>query len=173
MLPDHLSTANLLLRPFLQEDAQAVFDYWKSDPGWEKYNASVPPGFTVRDAGRFVEEMRSRNRVSQPNWAILSDDVVVGVVSLSFDRHQQSAQLGYGIHGGLRGRGLIVEVVTAVVGVAFSNCPELQTIQAKTDAGNRASIRVLQKLGFICSAEDPKGCEFELTRTGWTGEEKK
>jgi hypothetical protein len=42
MIPDRLETSTLSLRPFSIEDDVAVFEYWQSDPGWERYNASVP-----------------------------------------------------------------------------------------------------------------------------------
>ena len=141
------------MRPFEEGDGAAVYAYWKSDPGWEKYNASVPPGFTLQDANDFVEDMCSRDRMSRPNWALVHEDIVVGVVSLSFDGDHCTALLGFGIHAELRGRGLTAEVVARVLDGAFAEYPNLQTVQARTDAKNMASIRVLRKLGF--SKADP------------------
>ena len=148
MIPDQFDTANLRLRPFTAEDAGAVFAYWSSDSGWERFNASVPSDFTQRDAERFVVEMSARNREDRPNWAVVHRGVVVGVVSLTFEQDFGIAVVGYGVHGGLRGRGLVVEAARAVIEQAFANHPKLQRIRAHTDAENTPSMRVLEKLGF-------------------------
>jgi RimJ/RimL family protein N-acetyltransferase len=172
-----MATENLSMKPFEEGDGAAVYAYWKSDPGWEKYNASVPLGFTEQDANDFVEEMYSRDRMIRPNWALVHEDIVVGVVSLSFDGDHRTALLGYGVHAKLRGRGLTIEAVATVLDGAFSEYPKLQTVQARTDAKNVASIRVLKKLGFSKvnapgdKAEEPDASAhdstFHLMRTEW------
>ena len=167
MIPETLQTEHLTLRPFSSEDGSAVYAYWKSDPGWEKFNESVP-GFTESDASAFVAEMSHRDRGVQPNWAIVHDDGVVGVVSLNFDTGRKSASVGYGIHSRLRGRSLCVEAVEMVMACAFLEHPELDLINAFTDSRNSASIRVLKKLGFSeCSNERESGSTFCITRSDW------
>ncbi|MEM8766091.1 MAG: GNAT family N-acetyltransferase [Pseudomonadota bacterium] len=167
MIPDKLQTANLSLRPFALSDGPAVYEYWKSDPGWEKFNASVPTGFTASDADAWVVEMICRDRQYQPSWAILHERGVVGVVSLSFENGRRSASLGYGIHADLRGRGLCGEAIDKVLECAFSEDLDLQ-VYAHTDPGNSASIRVLKKMGFSEeSAADDAGATFCLSRASW------
>ncbi len=148
MLPHRLQTTNLMLRPFTANDADAVYAYWKSDPGWERYNASVPLDFTQFDAQRFVDEMCARSRVASPNWAIVHEGTAVGVVSLSFEQAHRVAVIGYGVHGDLRGHGLSAEAVREVLTKAFDAYPQLGKIRAHTNAENAASMRVLEKLGF-------------------------
>lgn len=175
MIADSMQTANLVMRPFSAGDGPAVYAYWKSDVGWEKYNESVPFGFTEQHANDFVMEMRARDRVMQPNWALVYDGVVMGVVSLSFNEDHHMALLGYGIHAELRGRGLVIEAVTEVLDCAFAHYPELDAIQALTDAENAASIRVLGKLGFVDVPEHAvesgetgkRGFTFRLMREKW------
>lgn len=174
MMPERLRTATLSLRPFRDGDAPAVYAYWKSGPDWERFNASVPPGFSEDDAEAFVAEMRQRDRQAKPSWALLHQGTVVGVVSLVFEAGHRSAVLGYGIHARLRGRGLCGEAARCVVSVAFAAHRELQTILAHTDADNDASIRVLEKLGFSRERSDPHGVEksaggptFCLSRADW------
>jgi RimJ/RimL family protein N-acetyltransferase len=149
MIPDHLETTNLTLRPFTEEDADAVYSYWQSDAGWERFNASVPTLFTPNDAQIFVKDMLGRSREDQPNWGIVHQDSVVGVVSLSFEQDHKVAVIGYGIHGDLRGQGLSAEAAQTVIKSAFKTYPKLQRIRAHTDAENVGSIRVLKKLGFL------------------------
>lgn len=165
------------MRPFAENDGAAVYQYWKSDPGWERFNTSVPSGFTHKDASRFVADMCARDRDEKPNWALVHNNVVVGVASLSFDDEHRTALLGYGIHSDLRGRGLCAEATRRVLDCAFSGYPELHTVRAHTDADNGASIRVLQKLGFSeerdsgDKASDGRptrhGTTFRLLRAEW------
>jgi len=148
MIPSNLETARLHLRPFSSDDSAAVLAYWKSDPGWEKFNASVPANFTASDAARFVAEMVQRDRHDRPHWAIIHDATVVGVVSLTFEQDHRIAVIGYGVHAKLRGRGLTVEATSKVIGEAFSGVPELTRLRAHTNPENAPSMRVLEKLGF-------------------------
>lgn len=149
MISNNLDTAHLQLRPFSADDSAAVLAYWKSDPGWERFNASVPANFTESDAAQFVAEMLERDRLHRPNWAIVHDGAVVGVVSLTFEQDRRIAVIGYGVHADLRGRGLSVEAASKVIDEAFSGHPKLARLRAHTNAENKPSMRVLEKLGFI------------------------
>ena len=148
MLPDLIETTNLALRPFSSADANAVFDYWRSDPNWEKFNASVPVDFSIDDAVDFTTKMCQRDREISPHWAIVHDARVCGVVSLNFEQDKRVCVLGYGIHKELQGRGFTIEACRAVIDLAFPNYGELQRFRAHTDAENEASIKVLLRLGF-------------------------
>ncbi|MGE0623217.1 MAG: GNAT family N-acetyltransferase [Pseudomonadales bacterium] len=148
MIPDQLQTANLSLRPFSVQDGQVVLEYWQSDPGWERYNASVPTNFSLDDAREFVQEMRARDRATSPNWVLVYQGRVVGVVSITFEQECRFAVIGYGVHGDLRGRGLSAEAASKVINEAFKRYPDLQKIRAHTDARNAPSMRVLEKIGF-------------------------
>lgn len=148
MIPDQLETTNLNLRPFLIGDAEAVLEYWRSDPRWERYNASVPLNFSLADASAFVRKMLARNRTVSPSWAILYQGRVVGIVSLTFEQGHRFAVIGYGIHGNLRGKGLSVQAASKIISEAFEHHSDLEKIRAHTDAENAQSMRVLEKLGF-------------------------
>ena len=147
MIPDQLETANLALRPFQPGDTDAVFAYWQSDASWAQFNASVPEDFEREDAENFVATMCQRDRAMAPNWAMLINDVVVGVVSLTFEQDCRLAVIGYGVHGELRGQGLSARAAAIVISAAFEHYAGLRKIRAHTDADNVASMRVLEKLG--------------------------
>ena len=149
MIPDRLETSTLSLRPSFVEDAGAVFAYWQSDPGWERYNASVPSDFSMADAREFVRAMRARDRTTSPSWAILHQGRVVGIVSVKFEQGHRFAVIGYGVHGDFRGRGLSAEAASRIINESFERCPQLEKIRAHTDAKNAPSMRVLEKLGFL------------------------
>ena len=150
MLPQSLKTSMLELRPFAENDAGDVYDYWSSDPSWIRFNRSVPADFTRADAEKFVADLRGRVREDQPSWALVLRGRVVGIVSLSFEQGHRIAVIGYGVHGELRGRGMTREAASAVIAKAFDYYAQLRKIRAHTDARNAGSIRVLEKLGFSC-----------------------
>ena len=159
MSPKLLPTRRLVLRPFDRGDEDEVFAYWSSDPDWEKFNASVPSGFTLEDARLFVTEIIRRDRTTQPSWAIVHSNKVVGIVSLSYEHQHRSAVIGYGIHASLRGRGMVVEATKRVIRNAFEIHRQLGDLKANIDPENRASARVLEKLGFRQT-----GAEYQLLR---------
>ena len=146
---ERLDTERLELRSFSVADGRDVFDYWSSDPNWARFNDSVPAEYTEADAEKFVAELISRDREIQPNWAVTLSGRVVGLVSLTFEQGHRIAVIGYGVHGAFRGRGLSCEAARAVIDAAFGTYPSLRKIRAHTDAENVASMRVLEKLGFL------------------------
>lgn len=148
MIPERLETERLALRPFGPADATAVFEYWSSDPGWARFNQSVPAEPTEKDAESFVAELISRDRESRPTWAAVLDERVVGLVALTFEQGHRVAVIGYGVHGAVRGQGLSGEAATVVIDGAFHSYPALRRVRAHTDAENVASTKVLEKLGF-------------------------
>lgn len=73
-------------------------------------------------------------------------------------------EIGYGIETGQRGKGYATEALGALAAWAFRN-PALKTIEAETDPGNAASMRVLGKCGFAPTGETGgEGPRFALKR---------
>ena len=141
-----IRTDRLELRPFSLSDAPAVYGY-SQDPDWRKYQQTTPS--SEQEAERVVAEMLLRDWGSQPAWVITRSSEVVGLVTLSFSAEHRMALLGYGIHRQHRGLGLTGEAIRAVLTEAFAAYEHLRRITASTDARNRSSIRLLEKLGFV------------------------
>ena len=145
-LPRTIETDRLTLRPFSSGDARAVFAY-SQDPDWAEYQQTTPS--SESEAERIVAEMLLREWEDRPAWAITHSGRVVGLVSLVFSAEHRIVLVGYGIHEELRGRGLTGEAIRAVLTEAFAAHPELTRVTANTDARNRSSCRLLEKLGFV------------------------
>jgi RimJ/RimL family protein N-acetyltransferase len=144
-LPETIRTERLELRLFSPSDAPAVFAY-SQDSDWAEYQQTVPS--SRREAERVVAELLLRDWENEPAWAITRSGVVVGLVSLAFSAAHRMAVLGYGIHKEHRGLDLTGEAIRAVLSEAFAAHRELTRVTANTDARNRSSIRLLEKLGF-------------------------
>lgn len=144
-LPEIIRTERLRLRPFEPADGPAVLAYSR-DPDWAEYQRTTPS--TAEEAERVVAELRLRDWESRPVWAITRSERVVGLVSLELGSEHRDARLGYGIHRDHRGLGLAGEATRAVLAEAFAVHPQLARVTAHTDARNRSSRRLLEKLGF-------------------------
>lgn len=74
---------------------------------------------------------------------------VVGTLCLwHFDETRSQAEVGYELHPDFWGRGYTTEALDRLLRYAFEEMA-LKELRAYTDQGNHASIRVLEKCGFI------------------------
>jgi len=81
-------------------------------------------------------------------WFVASGDGVVGTVSLKNLSHSMSyAEIGYGIAEAHHNRGIATTAVNLLVKKIFSET-KLRKLMAFVHDKNRASQRVLEKLGF-------------------------
>jgi ribosomal-protein-alanine N-acetyltransferase len=83
-----------------------------------------------------------------------------------------SPELLYGLLPRSWGQGLATEVATAVLAYAFSVLGHAR-VMASTDVPNRASRRLLERLGMTCTGRGlPRGLDtlfFELASTDFHG----
>lgn len=59
-----------------------------------------------------------------------------------------AVEIGYGILDAFQGRGYATEAVRAAIDWALSQ-PGVRVVEAEAEAGNAASLRVLEKCGFV------------------------
>lgn len=143
--PATIRTQRLLLRPFELKDVKDVFDY-ASDTEWSKFLPVASP-YTVGDAEMFVARQILKNWDEKPRFAIELNGTVVGSVRLTIESSQSIASLRYSIARPCWNRGLMTEVVTAVVDWGFEEFG-LQKVYSRVDAANIASWRVMEKIGM-------------------------
>ena len=83
-------------------------------------------------------------------WLIVLRETDLAVGSVGFKAapdEQGDAEIGYGLEPGFAGHGYMTEALTALLGWAFSQRPDL-SVTAQTRRDNSASHGVLQRLGF-------------------------
>lgn len=144
-----LDTGRLRLRPFGPEDAEAV----RRLTGDPRIRASMVNLPRIDDPGR----ARAWIATHHTDWimgkgAVLAvtlagTGAVVGAVSLALDRSHRRGELGYWIAPEHQRRGYATEATRAVLAYGF-DVLDLARIQAMHMAGNRASGRVMEKLGL-------------------------
>ncbi|WP_127571772.1 GNAT family N-acetyltransferase [Georgenia faecalis] len=145
-----LHTSRLHLRPFTGADADhlarlhtdaEVMRYWDS-PRWTDH-ARAERFLAV--CQRLAEE-GSGARVAIDR---ASDGAFVGWCSVTgWNPEFRSASLGYCLDSSRWGHGYATEAARALLQWAFAAL-DLNRVQAEADTRNRASARVLEKLGFV------------------------
>ena len=149
--PPTLTTDRLVLRAFEEADAEPLFPL-AANPNvtrftlWEHHKSIDDTLVFVRDYAR----CRYIEGVPEPLAVALKTDPTkpIGAVGCFWASHSnRTMELGYWLAESFWGRGLAAEACRAAVGYAFTAlAPE--RMQARVIAGNDASRRVLEKLGF-------------------------
>ena len=174
-----LNTARLLLRPFCQTDADAIFAL-HSNPVVLRYWDSPPWSDRAR-ADRFLticEQMQQEGSGARLAIERAGDATFIGVCNLfNWNPTYRSAKLGYVLDLPAWGQGFATEAARALLQWGF-NTLELNRVQSETDTRNAASNRVLEKLGFIHEGTLREDCivdgeisdsrVYGLLRRDWT-----
>src|SRR5262245_39063213 len=115
---------------------------------WLQLRDRFPHPYTRADADAWLVHALAERPES--NFAIALDDAVVG--GIGFERggdvERLSAEVGYWLGEEVWGRGLATAALRAVTRHAFE-AHGLQRLFAAVFAGNLASARVLEKVGFV------------------------
>ena len=145
-----LTTERLRLRAPALGDAAALLAVL-GDPAVTRYH-NVPTLATLADARALLERLEQRYAARETiRWAIelaRSREMIGTVGLLRFDFEHRRAEVGYEIAQRWWGRGLVPEAAGAVIRHGFTALG-LHRIEAGVLSGNRASVRVLEKLGFL------------------------
>jgi [ribosomal protein S5]-alanine N-acetyltransferase len=107
-----------------------------------------PSPYTMDDAIFWVNNLIDQNPLV--NLGITINDEVVGGIGLEprQDVYRKTAILGYWLSEELWGRGIMPEAVKLVTNYAFTRLDFIR-IQASVYSKNPASMRVLEKAGFV------------------------
>jgi ribosomal-protein-alanine N-acetyltransferase len=150
--PPTLETERLVLRPLTSADTTAVFLY-ASNPAVTRFTL-FETHQTLDDSRWFVGDYtRSRyaSREPDPFGLVLKTDplqTIIGTIGAHWaSQPNLTMEFGYSLAEPFWGRGLVVEAARAVMRYVFEEYA-VERLQAQVFAGNDASERVLQKLGF-------------------------
>jgi len=144
-----VTTSRLILRPFSWDAVRAIvdgrrFDDWTSDYPTE--GDAVIAGILHRAGpGATGPEVR------WGHWQVLerSSGLVIGGIGFLAPPTHGEVEMGYGMAPSHQGRGYATEAAQAVVELARAD-GDVTAVVAGTDHDNRASQRVLEKIGFRC-----------------------
>ena len=115
--PTEITTERLLLRPFRLSDVDDVLAY-ASDPEWAAF---LSPAIRPRESRIYRRAGGGGTRGDrEAEFAVVSDGRVVGLISLTVDLEDQTAELGYDIAREMWGRGIATEAAAAVLRLGLS-----------------------------------------------------
>ena len=157
-MPLNLETERLFIQRLKYEDAEEIFYAYASKPEATRYLSWA--------THRSVDETRTYLKYAVESWNFgtdyayairLKNRVLIGSIGVVHD--EGKVQLGYVISPGHWGKGYTTEACCKLLSI-LKNIPELYRVGTFVDAGNIASIRVLEKCGLIEEARLPKWFRF-------------
>lgn len=145
-----LHTARLRLRPFDDADAADLFALHSNEHVLRFWDA--PPWTDRERATRFLtvcRQMAEEGTGARLAVDRVSDGSFIGWCGLHrWNPDQRSVSLGYCFGEAAWGHGYATEAARAALRWAFDTL-NLNRVQTEADTRNRASARVLEKLGFV------------------------
>jgi len=146
-LPRHGS--GFVLRRFAPTDLRA-FQAYRGDAGLGRYQGWSP--MSDADATRFISAMAAAPVPTPGDWvqiaiAAPADDALIGDIGIRLDADGREAEVGFTLARAAQGRGIAGAAVGAAIALVFGHSAAARVI-AITDARNRASIRLLERIGM-------------------------
>lgn len=143
-------TERLILRPFTEEDAQAVFDNWASDSEVTKYLTWPAHQCVEHSLGYMKYCVQSYQDPKSYQWGIELKDTheLIGNISVvNIIDEIGSMELGWVIGRRFWGNGYTAEAAKRLIGFLFDEVGA-NRICAGHDSNNPNSGRVMQKVGM-------------------------
>ncbi len=148
-----LSTPRLHLRKLELLDAPFLFRM-RSNPEVMRF-VPRPLHTTVEESKALIELILANLRDQEGiTWAIClhGDPALIGAIGLwKIDKPNYRAEIGYMLHSDHWGKGYATEALEAVEAVGFKEM-NLHRIESHLGPDHAASIRVLEKRGFVKEA---------------------
>ena len=145
-----IATPRLLLRAFRHDDLEAYAALF-TDPAFMEWSHRGPMT-RPQVAGRIAQLIEGYRRHGFSKWAVIhkADGVPIGYCGIEVQTIDgaEIRELGYRIAAPYRGQGLASEAARAALEDATGRL-KLPFVQAFVEPGNKASIRILEKLGFV------------------------
>ncbi len=148
-----LTTERLTLRAVEKTDANEIF-FLRSDNRVLQYLDKAPEK-SVDETLAFIERIQ-KDQANNDGilWGItLKDDPLI-IGSIGYWRMQKEhyrAEIGYTLHPGQQGKGMMQEAMNAVLQYGFE-AMKLHSVEANINPENIASMKVLEKCGFVKEA---------------------
>ena len=143
-------TPRLLLRKFMMEDAEPMFNNYANDPEVTKFLPWAPHGSVENTKLLLADWIPQYKNPSYYNWAIELKDLheLIGGISIDDTKEEdRRCEIGYCMAKTYWNQGIMSEVVDAVLNHLFTEIG-YNRIQAKHDVNNPASGRVMEKVGM-------------------------
>ena len=142
-----IKTERLVIRPVEEGDCEAIHKY-AGDPSIDMM--IYLPKETFEDTKEFVDYAVSEWKKEDPEdleYVVLLDGEIIGGVNLERIGEDHIYEIGWVFRQDKRGAGYATEAAKALKDHAF-NVLNAKQVQAHCDSRNKASEKVMQKLGM-------------------------
>lgn len=169
-----IRTLRLALRPVREGDEERLFPLFAH---WEviRWLSSPPWPYTRDDMQSFVrQQAKSAPDDPETRFVIVLDEEPIGIIGVQMRpaSHLQRAagpHIGYWLGQPFWGHGYMTEALAGTVWHLFAT-PSHDAIYSGIFAGNTASLRVQEKVGFVLDGETmlhsrPRAAEFPHINT--------
>ncbi|MBE5815393.1 MAG: GNAT family N-acetyltransferase [Clostridiales bacterium] len=146
-----LETGRLILRTLTSEDVPALKEWLGRDELYTYWGRKASK--SERDPEQMFIDPRPwvKRKPSQDfNWGVVlrESGKAIGEVAIFNVQNQRMASVGYRLHPAYWRQGIITEALQQAVRFVFEQT-ELERLEATVDVRNTASVRVLEKCGFV------------------------
>ena len=159
--PMRITASTSTLRDWSTDDAARIVKYANNPRIASHLRDAFPSPYTQEDADRFIAFATGPGR--HLYFAIDIGGEAIGGIGISplEDVKRRTAEIGYWLAEPFWGRGIATDAVRALVPVAFDRMGMVR-VEAGIHADNPASMRVLEKCGFVREAIHKKA----ITKNG-------
>lgn len=148
-----LHTERLVLREVNIGDAAEIF-FLRSNEQVLQY-LDKQPATSVEEAAAFIQRIREdQAKTAGILWGITvkNSPEIIGTAGFwQMQKEHYRAEIGYALHPGFQGRGIMNEALKAVLAYGFETM-KLHSVEANINPANSASRKLLEKNGFIKEA---------------------
>lgn len=148
-----LTTERLVLRKITVDDAPELF-FMRTDERVMKYIERPRPAH-IDDTIKFIntiDEQEKKNDLITWGIALKNEPKLIGTVCyLNIKKENYRSELGYALHPDHWGKGVMNEVLEAVINYGFKEM-KLHSIEANINPANIGSQKLLEKHGFVREA---------------------
>jgi len=143
-----LSGTNFHLRAWLPGDAESLQRQANNKNISDYLFDRFPHPYNIGDAEKFISAHQGQDPITV--FAVIVDQNAVGGVEFrrGSDIYRKTASLGYWLGEAFWGKGIMTEAVRLITAYVFGNFNIIR-IQATVNGNNPASMRVLEKAGFV------------------------
>jgi ribosomal-protein-alanine N-acetyltransferase len=144
-----IETERLRLRKIRLEDVDDVYEYTR-DPEVARHTSWPPHGSREVSAGFVASLVEDYAKGELAPWGVelKAEGKLLGTCGfIAWHARHRKAEIGYAMHRGYWGRGLMTEAVRAVVDFGFERMA-LHRVEALCDTDNVGSYRVMEKAGM-------------------------
>lgn len=134
----------------MQSDVNEIF-FLRSDKRVLEYLDRAPAA-TKQEAAEWIQKIIDLEKNNEAvTWAITCkpDPTLTGTICFwNITKEHYRSEIGYALHPGQQGKGIMKEAMTAVLNYGFK-IMKLHSIEANVNPNNSSSIKLLERNNFI------------------------